>query len=118
MAEFTKVIRNYKRMCNHFNNDCAICPIGISKNKSNNYCSNFKVLYPDEFEQMVMNWVKNNPEKTFLTDFKEKYPNAPLNEEGTPDICPDNLGYCEEIHVEFCNKQKNCVECWNKPLET
>ena len=49
--------------------------------------------------------------KTFLSDFLEKYPNAPLEVNGTPKICPYELGYCEHK----CNKI--CVKCWNTPME-
>ena len=46
--------------------------------------------------------------KTYLQDFLEKYPNAMLDREGLPVICPYQLGYygkpiCEEVKERSLN---------------
>ena len=50
--------------------------------------------------------------KTMLEDFLEKYPKATLEADGTPIICPHNLGY-EKFNE--CDTG-NCVECWNRSV--
>ena len=57
--------------------------------------------------------------KTIFDDFKEKYPNAPLEVSGEPTICPYQLGYfnksdspCEKFGYDY-----DCVSCWNRPIE-
>lgn len=48
--------------------------------------------------------------KTYLDDFKDKYPNADYRFDGTPaNICPQNLGYCVR---QLC--RHDCVSCWNQ----
>ncbi len=64
-------------------------------------------------ETMILEWLKNNPIKTRRQDFIEKFPNAPLNEDGTPGVCCEDIGYKE--NVELCGG--NCFECWNKPID-
>lgn len=52
-------------------------------------------------------------EKTYLQDFLSKYPNAPLKEDGAPDICLRKL-YGDVVDCEiYCN----CVPCWNTKME-
>ena len=53
--------------------------------------------------------------KTFLQDFMEKYPKAPLLEDGMPRVCPEVFGYLPEGYLEGCGE--DCVDCWNQPLE-
>lgn len=56
--------------------------------------------------------------ETFLSDFKEKYPKAPLDEDGTPQrVCPHMLGYIE-AEIRPCRfETHNCKDCWSRPLE-
>lgn len=66
----------------------------------------------DEIDK-VINWSKNHPRKTRLQDFKEKFQNAPVDEDGYPEcLCPWHLGF----EHEDCSG-KHCHECRNKPIE-
>ena len=70
----------------------------------------------------VEKWSEENPQKTKLMDFLEKFPNAILGENKTPFISPHLLGYCgKDADVHACTKCKNYNEalpfCWNLPLE-
>lgn len=62
--------------------------------------------------EFVERWSKNHPQKTRLQDFLEKYPNAPIEVDGTPKVCCENLGYSKD-----CNAEVDCVSCWNKVME-
>lgn len=53
--------------------------------------------------------------KAMLDDFKRKYPNAPLGENGTPGICPHDLGFAE-IDCNNCGGH-TCKDCWNRPTQ-
>lgn len=59
-----------------------------------------------------------NKPKIYLEDFLEKYPNAPIKLDGSPYICPCDLGY-ESIDGRFCkrNLYGTCVECWSRPMK-
>ena len=49
-----------------------------------------------------------------MEDFKEKYPHAMMETDGTPTICCIDLGY----RKEDCDPIKeSCVDCWNMPVE-
>lgn len=86
--------------------ECDDCPmLGASRK-----CINAV----EESVDIVEKWSKEHPIKTILADFLEKHPNAPLDNNGVPRLCPKHLGYegeyadCHGLH---------CVECWNRPLE-
>lgn len=61
---------------------------------------------------------QNNPKKTRLADFLEKYPNAPLDE-GAPVLLPWALGYCGDTPCYVCKKAKGkpLAWCWNQEAE-
>lgn len=55
--------------------------------------------------------------RTMLEDFKRKYPNAPLTDNGTPEVCPHYLGFPEKEEYCVFNAGAGCVECWNRPAK-
>lgn len=82
--------------------------ISLTVNKHGDiYCRNF----PESAIAIVQSWSDAHPLKTCLSDFVEKFPKAPLGMDGTPDICPDILGYRGDSNC--CG---NCKECWNTSL--
>lgn len=100
-----KFINELSRMCES-ETGCIGCP-------AKGVCH----LIPRNIEQLVSiveKWSKEHPQKTMLQDFLEKHPNAPLDDDGTPQACPDKLGYskygCSVV-------DKYCKKCWNRPLE-
>lgn len=70
----------------------------------------------EEVIEIVEQWSQDNPQKTMIQDFFEKFPNAPRSEVGTPRMCPCDCGY-EKVsncpNGEICNSLK----CWSRPLE-
>lgn len=60
----------------------------------------------------VQKWHDAHPQKTYLMDFLDKYPNCEKGDNGIPDSCRDNIygkqGGC-------CSG--SCEKCWNEPME-
>lgn len=103
-----------ERLCNSTAN-CYNCPLSSNNNGKNITCDNLQTTHPKKAIEIVQKWSDEHPQKTILSDFLEKYPNAPLNVHGIPeDLCPHDLGL-EDIY-EYCVGTE-CSECWNKPLQ-
>ena len=62
---------------------------------------------------------QESPRKTRLMDFLEKYPNVPLNGNGTPNLMPWSLGYCGDTSCYACKKAegKTLAWCWNQEVQ-
>ncbi len=95
--------------------DCSDCPLSSSNNGTGIPCSHFETGYPEKAIAIVQKWSDEHPQKTYLSEFLEHYPNTPLKDDGTPDsICPYKLGL---MSMNYCIKGYNCVKCWNQPIE-
>lgn len=69
--------------------------------------------------EILVSYLKqNNPRKTRLADFLEKYPNAPLDE-GAPALLPWALGYCGDTPCYACKKAKDkpLAWCWEQEVQ-
>ena len=75
-------------------------------------CDKDEIIYSEEEIYRVDEFLHPVSIKTMLEDFFEKYPKATLEADGTPIICPHNLGY-EKFNE--CDTG-NCVECWNRSV--
>ena len=96
---------------------CSDCPFSNINNGKGLPCSDFEAEYPEEVVAIVEKWAAEHPPKTMLQDFLERYPNAPLDKiDGTPIICPYEIGYEERCLDRDCN-DIGCVKCWNRPIE-
>ena len=96
---------------------CSDCPFSYTNNGKNLDCTNFEEEYPEKAIAIVEKWAAEHPQKTMLQDFLERYPNAPLDKiDGTPIICPYEIGYEERCLDRDCN-DIGCVKCWNRPIE-
>ena len=79
---------------------CEECPLGSIDNGECIVCSDFETLYPEKAIEAVQRWSDEHPQKTYLTDLLEKYPNIPLDNNGKPSyVCPHDLGL---MSVEIC----------------
>ena len=103
-----KFLMEFNRMHQHY--DCEGCP------RQREGCSLVDKRKP-YFEKLVSDvekWSKEHPLRTRLQDFLGKYPNAPIEPDGTPDVCCIPLGYCKKC----CDPlETRCKECWNMPVE-
>lgn len=92
--------------------DCSDCPLSISNNGTDISCSHFETGYPEEAIAIMQKWSDEHPRETYLSEFLKKYPNASLNDNGLPKgVCLYNLGLAD------CKEYRNCVDCWNQPIE-
>ena len=109
-----KFFKECIRMCNYYyrmNDECNNCP---REHKGCEISTQRDYDYIKEYIADVEKWSKEHPQRTRLQDFREKYPKAPIEADGTPAICCIDLGYrqydCDPL-------KENCVDCWNMPVE-
>lgn len=104
---------------------CSNCPLCSNNNGEGLSCPTFEMYYPEKAIEVVQKWSNANPQRTYLTDLLEKYPNIPLDNNGKPSyVCPRDLGLMSAencklglMSVEDCKKDSNkCVECWNQSM--
>lgn len=92
---------------------CSNCPLCSINNNKGQSCTAFEMLYPEKAIEIVQKWSNEHPQKTFLTEFLKNYPNAPLDDDGTPKgVCPRALGLMD---IDDCDD--NYIKCWNQPIE-
>ena len=107
-----RFLKEKKRMCDSFDDYCTGC--GIQEKNLKMYCSTYIKKYPEQAVAIVEEWSVEHPQETRLTQFLKHYPNAQLNNDGTPhEICAHKLGIRE---FKGCLTE-SCVECWNTPIE-
>ena len=130
MIDCSKTVNFIKEKCRMTNNCqicCTKCPLSQDNNGADNMtCFDFEEQYPKKTIEVVQQWSDTHPQKTYLTDLLEKYPNIPLDNNGKPSyVCPHDLGLMSAencklglMSVEDCKKDSNkCVECWNQIAE-
>lgn len=111
--EYLKAKQRISKGCNIA--ACGSCPLGSINNGLNVICSVLERKYPEKAIEIMEIWAKDHPIKTFLTDFLEKYPNAPMDADGMPNVCPSDLGYTDNEDKDDCDM--SCQTCWNRELE-
>ena len=105
------ITKNYmkeqQRMCDFYRDCHEGCPASHICNSAER--DDLKMI------KIVQTWSDLNPQRTYLTDFLEKYPNAVLDSDGFPyEICPHALGL---IEVDECDgNESKCLACWNQPI--
>lgn len=113
-------LKELDRMCSSFR-FCNDCPVQDLEGES---CVEKLTHRPFDNESIVQKWSDANPRKTYLEDFKSKFPNI-LRADS--DICKNDSNYCVEIlygeapkmrteqgHEYSCNGR--CNLCWNQPI--
>lgn len=108
-------IREKKRICQYYTDmGCKFCV--LDRNIEGLTCSDFIAQQPKKAIEIVQKWSNETPQRTFLIDFLEKYPNAPLDN-GYPGICPYYLGYMTDHKTYYCPySNQDCKECWDTPI--
>ena len=111
-------LKEKKRATKDCNVDCDSCVLGMYDNTLE-ICFCVEDMDIEEAVRRIEKWSNENPQKTMLQDFMEKYPNAFLEDDGTPKFCPYILGYCNKKENDIiCScVNYNCVKCWNRPLK-
>ena len=70
MAEFKKIAKASKRMCD-FYKACEECP--INKIRGNAICMSWIMLNPEETEPIIMQWASEHPIMTNRKKFEEVF---------------------------------------------
>lgn len=108
-AEKKRMIEKHRYICEV--EGCADCPLHWSKNGMSISCTKLEKNYPGKAIAIMQKWSNEHPQKTYLSEFLKKYPNALLNDNGLPKgVCLYNLGLAD------CKEYPNCVDCWNQPM--
>lgn len=95
---------------------CGECPLNNKNNgtSENLLCGAFEAIYPRKAIKFVQKWSDEHQQRTYLSQLLENYPDASLDENGTPkNLCLSRLGLAD---LEDCIK-RSCVECWNQPID-
>lgn len=100
-------IKDLKRMCEYYS-DCEDCPLYVNCSRPDNFS--------DDTDEIVDEWVKEHPVKTYAMDFFEKFPNAPKNSDGTPDVCIRCI-YSEFDKPDYDCVNVSCEKCWNQEMK-
>lgn len=116
-------LKEKDRMCDLFRNGnttCEKCKLSFRNNSKDLTCNIFVSRYPQEAVKIVEKWSEEHPKKTLLQDFLEKYPNAKIESDGTPEFCPSALGYkscysCDIYSDDFV--MCDCKECWGTYID-
>lgn len=91
---------------------CKDCPLYASNNSTKELCFVFIMRHYKEAINIVQKWSDENSQMTLLEYLKKAFPNVRIGDDGTPSICPSDLGLEQEV---FC--LYNCQKCWNRPYE-
>lgn len=114
-------LKEWKRMCKAntigepfwtcCNGNCGLLEV---RNARKDSCRDTVLNKIGESVIIVEKCSETHKSKTRKKDFQEKYPKAEYKMDGigTPNICCKKLGY-----TDCCPTGKNCVECWNEPVE-
>lgn len=107
-----KFLKERKRMCDSFRDSscegCLIYAIDIGT-----ACFDFQDDHPKQIVEIVEKWSEEHPQETRLSRFLKYYPNALMDDDGTPEVCVNELGIKRDDGCTTCN----CIKCWNTPIE-
>lgn len=107
-----KFLKEKNRMTKKCSIDCSDCPLSSEKNPTGFACGDLQRKYPEIAVDIVEKWSEEHPQETRLTEFLEHYPNALMEDDGTPEGCVNELGLKRD---DGCIS--NCIKCWNTPIE-
>ena len=99
---------NSQKKCNI---GCWLCPLSDHKNGMGIGCRELEWRYPEKAEDIVKQWAKEHPAKTYAQDFFSKFPRALKETSGEPRVCR------KYVYEGDCRCGDNCVDCWNEPME-
>lgn len=100
-----------KRMCT--STSCGNCPLRRVKSKACliSLIEEYKVEKVAEQLEVLYEWAKEHPVKTYKDVFLEKFPNARMAKHEEPLACRD------AVFGIVRNCAMNCADCWNEPYK-
>lgn len=123
MAEIKDLIR----MCNveRKHRGCFGCPLYSLEREAErrareaeikNNCRGLLHMNTDEVDRIVTEWCEEHPQKTYMQDFFEKFPNAPKIRDGLPEPSTCSIyGDLPEFE-KHCDCDVDCVGCWKEVI--
>lgn len=116
--EFLKTCRRICKAYRNSENTCENCEIQVLCNEV------FEEMIEEMSNESIQHvaavaeqWAKDHPQKTYLQDFFEKFPNADKREQnGLPYACKSAMYgtvFCRGVYTA----NTDCVKCWNQPME-
>lgn len=95
--------------------DCSKCgfkgAFNTTQDSDSMYCETVEYRNPDEAVRIVEEWGKTHPQKTYMDDFFEKFPNASKRASKIPTVCR------QEVYSGVCSFGVDCYKCWNEAME-
>ena len=111
------ILKEWQRMCRAMSDedDGCLCACPIVGNCPITSESITEIDIKD-MEQKIRKWAEEHPRKTYLEDFKEKFPNAPGGY--LPGGLCRNAVYTGRIVCCYADiDDMNCLKCWDRPME-
>ena len=111
-------VKQRKRMCDYYAN-CGDCPVGDYQG-----CASLNEI--PNMVPIVEQWAKEHPVKTRQSEFLKMFPNARIESDGMPSICPivvDKRCYNKDDDALCCfvRDEEKCRKCrrdfWLKEIE-
>lgn len=114
MMDAVEYLKQKKRMTGGCeNSSCTNCPLDGENNKQCVRCVYLESEFPEEAVEIVENWAKEHPAKTYKSVFLEKFPDAKIEKNGIPCSCIIYL-FGEKVKPRACG---SCTYCWNREVE-
>lgn len=109
-------IADYARMCKVHGGRCSTCPLNDLKDEYIRNCAGVLSIRTNKASAIIDKWCAEHPQKTYLQDFLEKFPNVRIRATGEPVVCRKYIygGNCTD------GDRPKCHACWNEvmPEET
>lgn len=102
--------REHRRMCDFYINRCRDCALF----KYNCELSSGDAADDIRILECVQKWHDAHPQKTYLMDFLEKFPNCVKDSKGFPVSCRK---FIYPLMSRGDCAGWNCSECWNEVME-
>lgn len=90
---------------------CEHCPLDKKNSGEDVSCMQLELKHPERAVEIVQKWSDEHPRRTYLSELLKHHPDVSLNAYGIPIAavgCP--------CGVDKCEKNRNCIECWNQPI--
>lgn len=122
--ELTEFSKHYERMCQYYNKNCSLCPLGAKFSSFDFGCYEFIMKFPTEAEPVVEYWNKAHPLRTRAAKFFKEVPDCPRSDDGYPRIAPclldralgEKCSYSFGLETHVCPNE-SCNVCRQKYWE-
>lgn len=114
-----KFLKEIERMCDSYMNnpysrgDCDECPFSLNKDTClvGDMCHE-----PEKAVEIIEQWSKEHPRKTYKDDFIEKFPDAKSFDDDVPMIHWCNIYNKGNCKYGQGDGLRMCVECWGEEM--